>query len=409
MKMIFCAAACLAAMSAAANGVTDWSAVTERFANEKRPSGSAEVLIGLTHAAMYDAVAATQGGLRPILATGVPRMQGSADVAAAVAAHGVLKARLPAQAAALDAELEKWMATQADDAATRRGAEAGRQVARAVIEARNQDGFDAKEEWKAREKAAGVWEPTAAGGPVDHTLGRVKPIGMVDLAKHRPRAPEMDGEVRSRDLAEVRNLGRKESTARTAAQTETAMFWSDHTATQYSRALRGLAAERNLDTPRERSHARDGPRGHGRRAHRLLRYQVPLQRVAARPCHPRDGAGGRGALGIAQQREPPRVPIGPFVLHRRGDRGPRALLRHAQRRDDDDQHAHQGDAALQQPGRDRGGRDRGAHPFRPAFPPIDARGHQAGRRRRRRGRSRATSSSATIRAIRRTAMRCVFF
>jgi len=248
MKKILCAAACLAAMSAAANGVTDWSAVTERFANEKRPSGSAEVLIGLTHAAMYDAVAATQGGLRPILATGVPRMQGSADVAAAVAAHGVLKARLPAQAAALDAELEKWMATQADDAATRGGAEAGRQVARAVIEARNQDGFDAKEEWKAREKAAGVWEPTAAGGPVDHTLGRVKPIGMVDLAKHRPRAPEMDGEVRSRDLAEVRNLGRKESTARTAAQTETAMFWSDHTATQYSRALRGLAAERNLDT-----------------------------------------------------------------------------------------------------------------------------------------------------------------
>ena len=119
MRRFFCTVACLAALSAAANGVTDWSAITEKFATDKRPSGSSEVLIALSHAAMYDAVAAAQGELKPILAKGVAVSGGSPDAAAAVAAHGVLKAKLPAQAAALDAELDKWMAGQPDNPFTR--------------------------------------------------------------------------------------------------------------------------------------------------------------------------------------------------------------------------------------------------------------------------------------------------
>jgi hypothetical protein len=283
MKTIFCLAACLAALSASANGVTDWSAVTERFATEKRPSGSSEVLIGLVHAAMHDAVAASEGGLRPILATGMAPNGGSPDVAAAVAAHGVLKARLPAQGAALDAELERWMAAHAGDADAGAGAEAGRQVARAVIEVRANDGLDAKAEWKAQERAAGRWEPTAPTAPLDLTLGRVPPIGAVDLARHRPSAPELEGEVRSRDLIEVRTLGRKESTARTAQQTETAMFWSDHTATQYSRAVRGLALERGLDT---RESARMLAMVHVATANALIAcFDTKYQYTAWRPVH----------------------------------------------------------------------------------------------------------------------------
>jgi hypothetical protein len=248
MKRIVASILCSAALGASANGVTDWSAIAERVATDKRPPAAAEVILGVAHAAMYDAVAATSGGMKPILATGVAPARGDPDVAAAVAAHEVLKARVPAHAASLDAELSRWMGGRGDSAAVRAGETVGREVARAVLERRAADGFDAKAEWRAREEAHGVWQPTAATSPVDLGLGRVRPIVATDLTRFRPAAPDFAGEAHARELAEVRALGRKDSTARTAQQTETAMFWSDPTALQWSRALRGLAQERNLDT-----------------------------------------------------------------------------------------------------------------------------------------------------------------
>jgi hypothetical protein len=50
----------------------------------------------------------------------------------------------------------------------------------------------------------------------------------------------------ARDVPEVASLGRKDSTTRTAVQTETAMFWSEHTAQRWSRALVRLASDRQL-------------------------------------------------------------------------------------------------------------------------------------------------------------------
>jgi len=60
LSPIVCAAA-LSAGTAIANGVTDWGAIAERVATDKRPPAASEVILGLVHAAMYDAVAATQG------------------------------------------------------------------------------------------------------------------------------------------------------------------------------------------------------------------------------------------------------------------------------------------------------------------------------------------------------------
>ena len=283
MNRLFLASLSLmAALAAHANGVTDWSAIAERVATDKRPPASAQVILGLVHAAMHDAVAATQGGLRPAMLAIEPA-GGDADVAAAVAAHDVLTARVPAQAAAVDAELTGWMQAQPATDATRAGEAAGHRVASAILAQRANDGAEAKLEYQQKQLAHGVWEPTAKAPPVDYIVGRIKPLAAADLAKYRPPEPGVRGEAYERDLAEVRLLGRKDSAARTAAQTETAMFWSDHTTVQWSRALRGLATERHLDT---RESARMLAMAHVAAADALIAcFEAKYRHLAWRPVH----------------------------------------------------------------------------------------------------------------------------
>jgi hypothetical protein len=274
------------ALAAGANGVTDWSAIAERVATDKRPPASSELILGLTHAAMYDAVAVTTG-TRPLLATNVAATRGDPEVAAAVAAHGVLKARVHAHAAALDAELAGWLQPRGDDPAVRAGEAAWREVAHAILDSRANDGADAKVEWRAREGAR-AWQPTAPNPPVDMALGAVKPIAAGDLSRFRPSPPVAEGEEHMRDLVEVRKLGRKDPASRTAQQTETAMFWSDHTATQWSRALRELAAERRLDT---RESARMLAMAHVAAADALIAcFNAKYHYSAWRPIHAIRGA-----------------------------------------------------------------------------------------------------------------------
>jgi hypothetical protein len=49
------------------------------------------------------------------------------------------------------------------------------------------------------------------------------------------------------DYNQVKTLGAVKSAVRTPAQTDTALFWTDHVGSQYSRAFRALAVARNLD------------------------------------------------------------------------------------------------------------------------------------------------------------------
>ena len=46
----------------AQNAITDWSAIAEKVVTANRPPASAEVLLGIVHAAMYDAVVAIEPG-----------------------------------------------------------------------------------------------------------------------------------------------------------------------------------------------------------------------------------------------------------------------------------------------------------------------------------------------------------
>jgi hypothetical protein len=78
-------------------------------------------------------------------------------------------------------------------------------------------------------------------------LTQVRPLVLRSRAQFRPDGPDVLTSKRyARDVAEVASLGRKDSATRTAVQTETAMFWSEHTAQQWTRALLRLASDRKL-------------------------------------------------------------------------------------------------------------------------------------------------------------------
>ena len=89
------------------NAVVHWSGVAETAIAAGRPPASSTVLAAMVHGAMYDAVAAVEGGLEPF-ATGVKAPpDASADAAVAQAARDVLVARVPGQAANVQRRLRQ--------------------------------------------------------------------------------------------------------------------------------------------------------------------------------------------------------------------------------------------------------------------------------------------------------------
>jgi hypothetical protein len=130
------------------------------------------------------------------------------------------------------------------------GMRIGERVAIDYVGWRKGDGFTDDATYKQPAAAPGVWEPTAPppATPVDFKLARVRPLVLESASQFRPAGPPaLNSDAYRTDLAEVKRLGAKGSTVRSAAQTETAQFWSEHTAVQWSRTLRNLAIERHLD------------------------------------------------------------------------------------------------------------------------------------------------------------------
>jgi hypothetical protein len=110
--------------------VTHWTRIAEQFIPIGRPPAGSEVIMGTVQAAIYDAVAATEGGLEPFMAS-VPAPPGASPVA--TAAHDVLVARVPLQAVPITTEYAAFMGTIADGQAKTDGKEVGAAVAEEIL------------------------------------------------------------------------------------------------------------------------------------------------------------------------------------------------------------------------------------------------------------------------------------
>jgi hypothetical protein len=236
--------------AAAQNVVTDWAGIVQpaiHNASAPRPPASSEVLHTIVQLAVYDAAIAIEGGFEPYLEPVVA--PAGADVRAAVAAAAYRTARgrvASSQFAYLDAQYQAYLAGIPDGQPKIDGVRVGEAVAAAMLAHRANDGFDNEVLYQCSSNPppVGEFEPNGGCGvqPVDAKLGQVRPFTFSDPAEFRPEGPpRLGSHDYTRDFRETRDLGRVNSTFRSAEETDIAWFWSEHTYAHWNRNINNLA------------------------------------------------------------------------------------------------------------------------------------------------------------------------
>jgi hypothetical protein len=241
------------AAAAGSNSVTDWSLISQDAVIVGRPAGSAVYLHAVVLIAMHDAVVAIDGGAEALISAPPVARPADGDAAVAAAAHDVLIARVPGQAATVQQAYDAYLADIPEGPAKSNGVATGQAAAAAVLADRAGDRFDEDPDWVQPSPGPGVFEPVLPSKPVDIKLGRVRPIalpvdddGTVADAFLPGPPPPLTSDEYAADFAEVKSLGRATGSSRTPAQTETALFWSENTPRQWNRTLRELAISKGL-------------------------------------------------------------------------------------------------------------------------------------------------------------------
>jgi membrane-associated phospholipid phosphatase len=153
----------------------------------------------------------------------------SAPAAADSAAHDSLVGLYPALKGMLDERLQASLAQVPDGPAKRQGVTVGAVVARGVLALRADDGSDAAPPALPPGTTPGRWRPT----PPDFTpavfthWSHVRPFTLARADQFRPGPPPALGSAAyAAAVNEVQRLGKDDSTARTADQTQVARFWA---------------------------------------------------------------------------------------------------------------------------------------------------------------------------------------
>jgi hypothetical protein len=239
-----------AASVASPQVVLDWNATAAAtLLASGKPQPESMVYIGLTQAAVYDAVIAIEGGFEPYLVVPDVPPGSSPEAAAAAAAHGVLVTYFPAQKPALDAAYAASLAGIPDGPAQDGGVLVGQRVAAGLVAARIGDGRDDLEPFTPTPEP-GVWRPTPPAFLAAQTpwMATMKPLLLKSAGQFRPGPPPALDSVRyARDFEEVRLYGAKNGSLRTVEQTETARFWTELVQQQHTRTLRNLVTRLGLD------------------------------------------------------------------------------------------------------------------------------------------------------------------
>jgi hypothetical protein len=225
----------------AADVVTEW--------NQKAGAALAEAKVyafvgsramSLVHVAMFDAINSVEGRYTPYKVK-VPAPTGSsAEAAGTAAAHAVLVKLFPEQKASLDEAYATSLAQIPDGSGKTAGIGVGEEVAGKILALRAADGADAPNTYRPS-TAPGVYVPTAL--PIASQWGNVTPWVMERGSQFRPAAPPaLTSAQWAQDYNEVKDLGGKKSTTRTAEQTEMARFWVITGPQSWDPIVRQLAA-----------------------------------------------------------------------------------------------------------------------------------------------------------------------
>jgi hypothetical protein len=218
--------------------VLHWNRITLRtFAEGAVPVPVQALYAGFVGAAVSNAVLTIEGGYRTYLPQ-EPAAAPGASVEAAVitAAYQVLSALVPASEGNLNADRDRWLAQVTDPAARAAGVEVGGDAAAAVLTAREDDGRGAPVTLVTT-PGPGVWDPPPTG-MLAPWLGFVRPMAVPSPTWVHLSGPDpLTSRRYAKDFAEVKSMGARTGSARSAEQTENALFYNFNSVAQYNTGL----------------------------------------------------------------------------------------------------------------------------------------------------------------------------
>ena len=251
-RMIFASAvAALSFRSARASHadvVTDWNVIALNATAVPPNSILQSRFLAMVHAAVYDAVRAVdQKGAAYAVDLKAPPGT-SADAAVAAAVHGTLVALVPAQRPMLDTAFNATMARIGDSQGKTDGTRIGSQIAEKLVALRSADGSDIKVTFTPK-PGAGLYQLTPP-----HSMSAILPQwGGVTPFVLRSRSglafkgpPAITSAEFARDFDEVKSVGARNSTTRSADQTAAAIFWTVQTGVPWFAAARAASAAKGL-------------------------------------------------------------------------------------------------------------------------------------------------------------------
>ena len=212
----------------------------------KQPPPTSAIHLAMVHGAMYDAVNAITGGHQPHLVAPAAEDWYSTEAAAASAAWRVLRDLPNADPSQLDALHAQSLADITDTSDAEAG---GVAVGVAAAEAMLQRAPLGGSQLFTVGQGPGDWRPVPPTGNAFAWVASVEPFVIEHASDFATPGPlPLDSAAYAAEFDEVKRLGSKTSTERTADQTATALFWSDHTTAIWARTIHQIASDQQLST-----------------------------------------------------------------------------------------------------------------------------------------------------------------
>jgi PAP2 superfamily len=201
-----------------------------------------------THAAVFDTVNTIDRKYTPYVVDVKAPAGTSVDAAVASAAHTVLAAQAPGQRAALDRALAATLGKVADGQGKTDGVALGKQVADKLLAVGASDGSSDPAVFQVPPAGPGVWQQTPQwGAPIYYSWRQVQPMAIKDVKGYDIGGPPALGSDRfAKDFNEIKSVGGRNSSTRTAEQTAVAVYWTVPTMIPWNRAAQAASRARNL-------------------------------------------------------------------------------------------------------------------------------------------------------------------
>ena len=222
-----------AVASGGSDPVLQWNQLTlQAIATDADAPTVASRALAMESLAVYDAIAAIDG-TPGYLVNLTAAADASASAAVAEAADQVLDDLYPAQTTTFNAQLTASLAAIASGQAKTDGIALGQAAAQAIIALRANDGSQTTVS-DPGSSAVGEWQPTAPGfaNAVTPQWSDVTPFALNSSDQFLPPPPPAIGSAAyAAAINETESLGAGDSTTRTAAETQSALWWNDQTGT----------------------------------------------------------------------------------------------------------------------------------------------------------------------------------